>query len=53
MIGVGATIEDPGYCLMMTTNTLKDVGNREIILLYLMFVYVPQTAGTKREVEEY
>lgn len=51
MIVIVATKEDSGYCLVMNIDTLKKVGNREIILLYLMFVYVPQTAGTKREDE--
>lgn len=49
MIVIVATIEDSGYSLVMNINTLKEVGNREMVLLYLMFVNVPQTAGTKRE----
>lgn len=53
MIVIVATIEDSGYCLVMNINTLKEVGNRQMILLYLMFVYVPQTAGTKREDKEH
>lgn len=48
MIVIVATTEDSGYCLVMNINTLKEVGKREIILQYLMFVYVPQTAGTKK-----
>lgn len=53
MIVILATIEDSGYGLVMNINTLKEVGNREMVLLYLMFVNVPQTAGTKREDKEY